>query len=178
MPHLSRRRAFALLTASCLSPSLLAQAKSTWRVASPRELEAALPVRAPVEKEHIETEMRTASGIINAQGQLIAGVVMITAGYSADGKYSHYLLVEDPIEISGVSLPRGHYVFGWRRDTDALRVTFYEALTGTERGSALARSMPTGVRVESFRIWPPNDRAVLQIGRFQLPYTLTPGDTR
>ena len=173
---MTRRHALALLAVSCLPLSLLAQAKSTWRPASPRELEAALPVRAPVEKEHIETEMRTASGIINAQGQLIAGVVMITAGYSADGKYSHYLLVDDPVDISGVALPRGRYVFGWRRDTDALRVTFYDALTGTDRGSALARPMPTGVRVESFRIWPPNDRAVLQIGRFQLPYTLAATD--
>ena len=178
MPTVSRRRALALLTASCLRPSLLAQTKSTWRVASARELEAALPVRAPVEKEHIETEMRTASGIINAEGHLIAGVVMITAGYSADGKYSHYLLVDDAIDISGVALPRGRYVFGWRRDTDALRVTFYDALTGTERGSALARPMPTGVRVESFRIWPPSDRAVLQIGRFQLPYTLASSNAR
>lgn len=174
---LSRRRALALLAASCLSPALSAQTRSTWRVATPQELEAALPVRAPVEKEHIETEMRTASGIINAHGQLIAGVVMITAGYSADGKYSHYLLVDDPIAISGITLPRGRYVFGWRRDTDALRVTFYDALTGADRGSALARPMPTGVRVESFRIWPPNDRAVLQIGRFQLPYTLPVADT-
>ena len=178
MTRLSRRRTLALLAASCLPPSLLGQAKSSWRVASPRELEAALPVRAPVEKEHIETEMRTASGIINAQGRLIAGVVMITAGYSADGKYSHYLVVDDPIDISGVTLPRGRYVFGWRRDTDALRVTFYDALTGTDRGNALARPMPAGVRVESFRIWPPSDRAVLQIGRFQLPYTLPSAETR
>ena len=137
-----------------------------------QELEAALPVRAPVEKEHIETEMRTASGIINTQGQLIAGVVMITAGYSADGKYSHYLLVGEPVDLSGVSLPRGRYVFGWRRAEDGLRVTFYDALSGGERGTAIARPMPTGVRVESFRIWPPSDRSVLQIGRFQLPYTL------
>ena len=178
MTRLSRRRAVALLAASCLSPALRAQGRSTWRVASARELEAALPVRAPVEKEHIETEMRTASGITDGRGHLIAAVVLITAGYSADGKYSHYLVVDDPIDISGVSLPRGRYVFGWRRDSDALRVTFYEALTGTDRGSALARPMPTGIRVESFRIWPPNDRAVLQIGRFQLPYTLTSGETR
>jgi len=118
--------------------------------------------------------MRTASGIINPQGQLIAGVVMITAGYSADGKYSHYLLVGEPMDISGISLPRGHYVFGWRRSEDGLRVTFFDALSGAERGSVMAHPMPTGVRVESFRIWPPTDRSVLQIGRFQLPFTLPP----
>ena len=167
-----RRVLLCLLLLSSLPLSLVAQGKPGWRVASARELEAALPVSAPVEKEHIETEMRTASGIINTQGQLIAGVVMITAGYSADGKYSHYLLVDGPLAITGVTLPRGRYVFGWRREKDALRVTFYDALTGAERGNALASPMPPGVRVESFRIWPPSDRSVLQIGRFQMPYTL------
>ena len=169
---MTRRLALLCLLFSCLALPSVAQGKPGWRVASARELEAALPVRAPVEKEHIETEMRTASGIINAQGQLIAGVVMITAGYSADGKYSHYLLVEEPIEVTGIALPRGRYVFGWRRENDALRVTFYDALTGAERGNAIARPMTAGVRVESFRIWPPGDRSVLQIGRFQMPYTL------
>ncbi len=166
-----------LLTLYSLPSSLFAQTRAGWRIASPQELEAALPVRAPVEKEHIETEMRTASGIINTQGQLIAGVVMITAGYSADGKYSHYFLVDNAIDVSGIALPKGRYVFGWRRDGDGLRVTFYDALSGAERGNAMARPMPTGVRVESFRIWPPTDRAVLQIGRFQLPYTLPTSDS-
>ncbi len=169
---MTRRCALLLLFVSCLPSPLVAQGKGGWKVASSRELEAALPVRAPVEKEHIETEMRTASGIINAQGQLIAGVVMITAGYSADGKYSHYLLVDEPMEISGIAFPRGHYVFGWRRDQDGLRVTFYEALSGAERGNIIARPMATGIRVESFRIWPPTDRSILQIGRFQMPYSL------
>ena len=169
---MTRRRALLLLLLSCVSSPLVAQGKAGWRAASARELEAALPVRAPVEKEHIETEMRTASGIINAHGQLIAGVVMITAGYSADGKYSHYFLVDDPIEIAGLSLPRGRYVFGWRRDSDGLRVTFYDALSGSERGNVIARPMAAGIRVESFRIWPPADRSILQIGRFQMPYSL------
>lgn len=173
------RRSLLLAFALVSLPFVLhAQTRSTWRAATPRELEAALPLRAPVEKEHIETEMRTASGIVDPQGDIIAGVVMITAGYSADGKYSHYLLVGKAVEISGVALPRGRYVFGWRRGDDGLRVTFYDALSGTERGSAMARSMPTGIRVESFHIWPPADRSVLQIGRFQLPYTISAGDTR
>lgn len=171
---MTRRLALLLFAVCCLSSLLSAQSKPAWRVATARELEAALPVRAPVEKEHIETEMRTASGIINPQGQLIAGVVMITAGYSADGKYSHYLLVGEPMNINGISLPRGHYVFGWRRSEDGLRVTFFDALSGAERGSVMAHPMPTGVRVESFRIWPPTDRSILQIGRFQLPFTLPP----
>lgn len=167
-----QRWLFAVMTLCLLLPAFArAQPKAGWRAATARELEAALPLRAPVEKEHIETEMRTASGIVNVRGHLIAGVVLITAGYSADGKYSHYLLVEDPIDISGVALPKGRYVFGWRRDETGLRVTFYDALSGAERGSATALAMPTGLRVESFRIWPPTDRAVLQIGRFQLGYS-------
>jgi hypothetical protein len=155
-----------------VSPSLHSQTKPAWRAATPAELEAALPARAPVEKERIETEIRTASGIINAHGKLIAGVVLITAGYSADGKYSHYLLAQAPIKIGDVSLPAGAYVLGWQHSSDNFVVRFYDASTGTQRGSAIAQHVPTGVRVESFRMWPPTERAWLQIGRFALPYTL------
>ena len=83
--------------------------------ATDAELASLLPARAPVEKEHIETEMRTASGIVNAKGRYIAGVVLLTAGYSADGKYSHYLIVQAPVTIGGVALKPGEYVFGWDR---------------------------------------------------------------
>jgi hypothetical protein len=156
-----------------ITPLLGAQAKSGWRTATPEELKAVLPLRAPVEKERIETEMRTASGIVNSQGKVIAGVVLITAGYSADGKYSHYLLVQSPITIADVSLAPGSYVFGWQRSDDGLVLKFYDATTGLERGTAIARRMPQGNRVESFRIWPPQDQSILQIGRFSLPYHLT-----
>lgn len=83
-----------------MSPAVWAQ-KGTWRQATDAELASLLPARAPVEKEHIETEMRTASGIVNAKGRFIAGVVLLTAGYSADGKYSHYLIVQVPVTIGG-----------------------------------------------------------------------------
>lgn len=149
-----------------------AQSKTTWRSATPAELTAALPARAPVEKERIETEMRTASGIISSHGKVIAGVVLITAGYSADGKYSHYFLVQSPITIAEVALTPGSYVIGWQRGDDSLSVTFYEAATGTKRGVAIAHRIPTGSRVESFRLWPPGEHATLQIGRFALPYSL------
>ena len=75
-----------LLLSILISPSLEAQSKTGWRSATTEELKAVLPLRAPVEKERIETEMRTASGIVNSHGKAIAGVVLITAGYSADGK--------------------------------------------------------------------------------------------
>jgi hypothetical protein len=152
--------------------SLTAQQKSSWRAATPAELAAALPARAPVEKERIETEMRTASGIIDSRGKLIAGVVLITAGYSADGKYSHYFLAQSPITIGNVALSPGSYVIGWQRGEDSLSVTFYDAATGARRGSATAHKISTGSRVESFRLWPPAEHSILQIGRFSLPYTL------
>lgn len=153
-------------------PHLRAQPKTGWRTASSNELEAALPARAPVEKERIETEMRTASGIINSRGKIIAGVVLITAGYSAAGKYSHFLLIQSPIMIGDVTLSPGSYVLGWNRVDAGLIVHIYEATTGVERVSATARQMAAGTRVEGFRIWPPSERSILQIGRFELAYNL------
>jgi hypothetical protein len=164
---------FVLFLSILITPLLGAQTKPVWRPATPEELKAVLPLRAPVEKERIETEMRTASGIINSHGKVVAGVVLITAGYSADGKYSHYLLVQSPITIADVSLVPGSYVFGWQRSDEGLVVKFYEATTGLERGTATAHRLPQGNRVESFRFWPPQDQSILQIGRFSLSYHLT-----
>ncbi len=156
-----------------LPTSVQAQAKSGWRSATTEELNAVLPLRAPVEKERIETEMRTASGIVNSHGKVMAGVVRITAGYSADGKYSHYLVVQAPITIAEITLAPGSYVFGWQRTDEGLAIKFYEATSGVERGTATAHRMTQGSRVESFRLWPPGDQSILQIGRFSLPYRLT-----
>jgi hypothetical protein len=161
-----------LFLSALVTTPLRGQTKPGWRAATSDELRAVLPVRAPVERERIETEMRTASGIVNSDGKVIAGVVLITAGYSADGKYSHYLLVQAPITIADVALAPGSYVFGWQRSEEGLSVNFYEATTGMERGTAIAHRMPQGTRVESFRIWPPQDQSMLQIGRFSLPYRL------
>jgi len=164
---------FRVLFLSILvTSSLGSQTKPGWRSATTEELKAVLPLRAPVEKERIETEMRTASGIVNSHGKAVAGVVLITAGYSADGKYSHYLVVQAPITIADIALTPGSYVFGWQRTEEGLLVKFYEATNGVERGTAVARRMPQGNRVESFRLWPPGDQAILQIGRFSLPYRL------
>jgi hypothetical protein len=134
-----------------------------------------LPARAPVEKEHIETELRTASGIVDAKSHYIAGVVLLTAGYSADGKYSHYLLVQAPIRIGGIPLKPGEYVFGWTRANggDTLSVHFHEAATGTLVGTADAHRIPGPGRIESLHIWPPADKALIQIGRFGIPYEIS-----
>jgi hypothetical protein len=156
---------FALL----LAPLAVGQ-KAVWRQATDAELAALLPARAPVEKEHIETEMRTASGITDGKGHFIAGVVLITAGYSADGKYSHYLIVQAPLRIGSVTLARGEYVFGWQRDGESLSVHLHEALTGKLIGTALAHKITVNSRVESLRIWPPGDKQMIQIGRFAVPY--------
>jgi hypothetical protein len=148
--------------------------KTTWRQATNAELASLLPARAQVEKEHIETEMRTASGIVNGRGRFIAGVVLLTAGYSAEGKYSHYLIVQSPVRIGGIALKPGEYVFGWTRSpaSDALSVHFNEAATGATMGTAEAHRIAGSSRVESLHIWPPTDKALIQIGRFGIPYEL------
>ena len=131
-----------------------------------------LPARAPVIKEHIETEMRTASGIVDGRGRYIAGVVLITAGYSAEGKYSHFLIVQAPIRLGGVNLKPGEYVFGYTHEGEILKVHFNEAATGALVGTTDAHLMPTIKGVTEIHIWPPATRSVVQIGRFGIPYEL------
>jgi hypothetical protein len=148
--------------------------RAVWRQATDAELASLLPARAPVEREQIETEMRTASGIVNNKGHFIAGVVLLTAGYSADGKYSHYLVVQVPVRVGGISLKPGDYAFGWTRTQggDALSVHFHEASTGTLVGTTDAHRIAGSIRVESLHIWPPGDKALIQIGRFGIPYEI------
>jgi hypothetical protein len=162
--------AAALLVAAAASPAQT----SAWRQATPAELAAVLPSRAPVVNEHIETEMRTASGIVDGHGRYIAGVVLITAGYSADGKYSHYLLVQAPVRVGAVELDPGQYVFGWTRSQtgDSLSVHFNRAATGALVGTTDANWITGSTRIESLHIWPPQDKGIIQIGRFGIPYKL------
>lgn len=150
-----------------------AQGRRQWRAMTPAELEAVLPARATVEKERIETEMRTATGVVDAQGKVVAAVVLITAGYAANGKYSYYLMAQTPMRIgTEIALPAGNYVVGWTRVDDGLLVHIYEAETGRERGTMMARPMAQPLTVVSVKIWPPAERSVIQIGRFALPYSL------
>jgi hypothetical protein len=158
-----------------LPQTAIPKMRKAWRSATAAELKAALPARAPVEKERIETEIGSASGIIDARGQIIASVVLITAGYAANGKYSHYLLAQAPFRIgSDISLPAGAYVVGWTRAPDGLLVHIYEAETGTERGSIVAHPLTQPLPVVPVKIWPPSDRSIIQIGRFMMPYSITP----
>jgi len=147
--------------------------KAAWRQASDTELASLPPARAPVIKEHIETEMRTASGIVDGHGRYIAGVVLITAGYSAEGKYSHFLVVQSPIKIGGVDLRPGEYVFGYTHVGDLLNVHFNEAASGTLVGTTDAHLIPSIKGVTNLHIWPPATRSIIQIGRFGIQYELS-----
>lgn len=169
------RACWIVIVALCLCAGLSLVAKaadSGWRTATDRELASLLPARALVVKEHIETEMRTASGITDGHGHFVAGVVLITAGYAADGKYSHYLVVQTPLQLDQLTLRPGEYALGWQRGEDALHVHLYEAATGNPAGDVEARRIEGQTRVESFKIWPPGTKSIIQIGRFAIPYKL------
>lgn len=149
-------------------------ARPRWRTANEPELRKLIPARAPVLKENIETEFRTASGVTDGNGKFIAGVVMITAGYSAEGKYSHFFITQTPLRIGGMLLQPGEYVFGYQRiNNDAIRVSFYRASSGEDIGSVEAHVNRKSSMVRSLLIGPPvNGRAQIQIGRFFFDYKL------
>ncbi len=142
-----------------------------WRAATEQELRRVLPARAPVIKENIETEFRTASGVTDGRGRFIAGVVMITAGYSAEGLYSHYFITQSPLRLGNLSLPPGQYVFGYKRaGEDFIRLTFYRASSGEPVGE-LDAHRGKGTMVRSLLITPPaGGRGNMRIGRFSLDF--------
>ncbi len=145
-----------------------------WRAATDAELRSVIPARAPVVQERIETEMRSASGITNGHGKYIAGVVLITAGYSAEGKYSHFFLTQVPLRLGAdTRLAAGEYVIGYEHaENGELLIHFYQAATGRPVGNVAATLLTGSTRVESFRIWPPAERATIQIGRFGFSYQI------
>lgn len=171
------RITLALAALAALFGSAAVQAQTAknagWRVTNEDELRSIIPARAAVVAEHIETEFRTASGITDGRGRFVAGVVLITAGYSAEDKYSHYLLTQVPMKVGNLALAPGQYVFGWTRKDETLTVHFYDAATGRHLGQIEATRNSSIGRVESFRIWPPSDKAVIQLGRFTFSYTLS-----
>ena len=148
--------------------------RTRWRAATEPELRKLIPARAPVIKENIETEFRTASGVTDGRGKFIAGVVMITAGYSAEGKYSHFFITQAPLKIGSMLLPPGEYVFGYQRiNNDAIRVSFYRASTSESIGTVDAHVNRKTAMVRSLLISPPVDgRATIQVGRFFFEYRL------
>jgi len=142
-----------------------------WRAATEQELRRVLPARAPVIKENIETEFRTASGVTDGRGRFIAGVVMITAGYSAEGLYSHYFVTQAPLRVGGVSLQPGQYVFGYKRASEeTIRVSFYRAASGEPVGDVDGHRGKSSL-VRSLLISPPAaGRGTIRIGRFTVDY--------
>ena len=162
----------ALVLAS--STATIRVGRTRWRAATEPELRKLIPARAPVVKENIETEFRTASGVTDGRGKFIAGVVMITAGYSAEGKYSHFFITQTPLKIGSMLLQPGEYVFGYQRvSNDAIRVSFYRASSGDAIGSVDAHVNRKSSMVRSLLISPPADgRAQIQVGRFFFEYRL------
>ncbi len=145
-----------------------------WRAATEQELRKVIPARAPVIKENIETEFRTASGVTDGRGRFIAGVVMITAGYSAEGLYSHYFVTQAPLRVGGMSLQPGQYVFGYKRaGEDTIRVSFYRAASGEPVGDVDGHRGKSNL-VRSLLISPPAaGKGAIRIGRFTVDYRVT-----
>lgn len=149
--------------------------RTRWRAANESELRRIIPSRASVVNENIETEFRTASGVTDGKNRFIAGVVMITAGYSAEGKYSHFFITQAPLGIGNIILQPGEYVLGTRRTSnDAIRVGFYRASDGEMLGDVEARINRKSSAVRSLLITPPvGGKALIQIGRFTFEYRVT-----
>jgi hypothetical protein len=170
-----RRLSLVMLFIFCivlLVRTSIAAPPARWRPATEKELASVIPDRAPVIADRIETELRTASGITDGRGHMIAGVVLITAGYSANGKYSDFLLTQVPVKIGDAVLPEGRYLLGWTRGEDDLDVTFSEASTGKVVVQVKA-PRNTAIRgVQAIHIWPPSEHSVIQLGRFTIPYSI------
>jgi hypothetical protein len=156
----------------CLAFTFSAFAQD-WRKMSESELKTAVPEKAPVIKENIETEFRTASGITDGTSNIF-GVVIITAGYEADGKYTHFLKTGTGIKVGALSLKAGDYVFGYKRlDNTTLNVSFYNAGNGKPAGSVKARVEQKKGAIYSLLIEPPVDKkGKIYIGRFSFEYGL------
>lgn len=150
--------------------SLFAQ---DWRKMSETELKSAVPETAPVIKENIETEFRTASGITDGTNNIF-GVVIITAGYEADGKYTHFLRIGKKINVGKLQLKSDDYVFGYKRlDNTTLNVSFYQAKNGKLVGSVKSKVEQKKGAIYSFLIEPPIDKkGKIYIGRFSMEYGL------
>ena len=159
------------LLALALAFSLPALAAGSWRAATSVELAPLIPARAPVISERIETEATSASGVTDGRGHFLLGVVLITAGYSANGKYADYLLLQAPIRIANTTLAPGSYLLGWTRDNNSLLVTISEAATGKPVVEVPATRNESIHRVEQLRIWPA-PHGMIQLGRFTFDYTI------
>lgn len=157
----------------CLVFSVSAFTQSSWKKMSESDLKKVIPEKAPVIKENIETEFRTASGIVNGQKNIF-GVVIITAGYEADGKYTHFFKTDEKLKLGEIVLNKGEYIFGYKRlDNETLDVSFYQARDGKLIGSIEAKVERKKGAIYSFLLEPPVDKkGKIYIGRFSFEYSL------
>jgi hypothetical protein len=97
---------------------------------------------------------------------------MITAGYSAEGKYSHFFITQVPLQLGELNLQPGEYVFGYqRKSNDSIRVSFYKASTGDSVGDVEAHLNRKRNLVTSLLITPPvGGKGTIQVGRFIWDY--------
>jgi len=169
-----RKLTTTLLLLLTLSAVATAVPPAHWRKATSAELRKLLPARAAVVKENIETEFRTASGVTDGKGKFVAGVVMITAGYSAEGKYSHYFVTQVTLQLGDLTLQPGEYVFGYQRtDNDTIKVSFYRASNGDSIGDIEAHVNRKKNLVTSLLISPDvNGKGTIQVGRFVFEYKI------
>ncbi len=144
-----------------------------WRKLTAEELKKTVPEKAPVIKEQIETELRTASGITDGKNNIF-GVVIITAGYEADGKYTHYFKTDAKLKVGDLDLDKGEYIFGYQRlNAETLRVTFYYAKDGELIGALKAKVEQKKGAIYSLLIEPPTaKKGKIYIGRFTFDYEL------
>ena len=144
-----------------------------WRKLTADELKKTNPEKAPVIKEQIETQLRTASGITDGVNKIF-GVVIITAGYEADGKYTHYFKTDAKVKVGDLSLDKGEYIFGYQRLTaEFLRVAFYRAGDGELLGAVKAKVEQKKGAIYSLFIEPPTaKKGKIYIGRFTFDYEL------
>jgi hypothetical protein len=65
-------------------------------------------------------------------------------------------------------------VFGWTRaqENEVLSVHFHVATTGELVGTTEAHLISGSGRVTSLHIWPPKEKATIQIGRFEMQYEI------
>jgi hypothetical protein len=159
-----------LLILLAFSFSALAQ---DWKKMSEDELKKSVPEKAPVIKENIETEFRTASGITDGKTEIF-GVVIITAGYEADGKFTHFLRTGKSIKLGKLTIKSGDYVFGYKKiDQDTLKVSFYLAKSGKLVGTTNAKVERKKGAIYSLLIEPPTaNKGRIYIGRFWFEYVL------
>ena len=136
---------FVLLCSILVTSSLGAQTKPAWRSATADELKSCVALARPGgERNALKPRCVPPPASSIPMGSSLPAwclslqVTRPTANTLTTS--SSRRLSRSPTSL----LPPGSYVFGWQRTEDGLVVKFYEATTGTERGTATAHRMAAG----------------------------------